>query len=180
MEIIIYFLLIQICYVVTLFQTKWCWKFALMSNTVFYNIVLFDILTYNKLFIGYQNIFKLEINLQNNIFIIFWGYYGISLLFLWLTALIISICILLSKNRIYKNNEYVLWILLVQFCLVMVFTSLDLIIFFLFFEFILIPVYLIINKWCPTVRRFLAGYYFFMYTLFGSVFMLLGISFIIW
>lgn len=106
----------------------------------------------------------------------FVGVDGISLLFILLTTLLIPLCILSSWNSIKKSiKEYYCYFLLMESLLICVFSSLDLIIFFIFFESILIPMYLIIGFWGSRTRKIKAGYQFFLYTLIGSVLMLLAI-----
>jgi proton-translocating NADH-quinone oxidoreductase chain M len=107
---------------------------------------------------------------------VFFGVDGISILFVILSTLLVPICILSSWNNIKKSiKEYYIYFLLMDSILICVFTSLDLIVFFIFFESILIPMYLVIGIWGSRTRRIKAGYQFFLYTLIGSVLMLLGI-----
>ena len=107
------------------------------------------------------------------------GIDGISLFFLLLTTLLIPLCILISWNSIYFNlKEYLIAFLLIEFFLIWVFCVLDLLMFYIFFESILIPMFLIIGVWGSRERKILASYYFFLYTLFGSVLMLLSIIYI--
>jgi proton-translocating NADH-quinone oxidoreductase chain M len=109
-------------------------------------------------------------------FYFFFGVDGISILFILLTTLLIPICILASWSSIKKSiKEYYSYFLLMESLLICVFSSLDLIVFFIFFESILIPMYLIIGFWGARTRKIKAGYQFFLYTLIGSMIMLLGI-----
>jgi len=106
----------------------------------------------------------------------FIGIDGISILFVLLTTFLIPICILSSWNTIKISiKSYYSYFLLMEALLICVFSSLDLIIFFIFFESILIPMYLIIGFWGSRTRKIKAGYQFFLYTLIGSVLMLLAI-----
>ena len=101
---------------------------------------------------------------------------GISIYFIILTALLIPICILISWNSIkFLVKEYLLCLLVIELLLVGVFTSLDLLLFYIFFEGILIPMFLLIGIWGSREEKVRASFYFFFYTLLGSVFMLLGI-----
>nr|YP_009476603.1 NADH dehydrogenase subunit 4 [Chroomonas placoidea]AVM81096.1 NADH dehydrogenase subunit 4 [Chroomonas placoidea] len=107
---------------------------------------------------------------------IFLGVDGISLLFILLSTLLVPICILASWNSIKKfTKEYYTYFLLMDSILICVFASLDLIVFYIFFESILIPMYLVIGIWGSRTRKIKAGYQFFLYTLIGSVLMLLAI-----
>nr|YP_004123208.1 NADH dehydrogenase subunit 4 [Oscarella viridis]ADO51461.1 NADH dehydrogenase subunit 4 [Oscarella viridis] len=101
---------------------------------------------------------------------------GISIFFIILTALLIPICILISWNSIkFLLKEFLLCLIFLEILLMGVFTALDLLLFYILFEGILIPMFLIIGIWGAREEKVLASYYFFFYTLIGSVFMLLGI-----
>lgn len=58
------------------------------------------------------------------------------------------------------------------------FTAMDLVVFFIFFEAVLIPMFFLIGSWGSRSRRIKAGFYFFIYTLLGSIFMLISIMII--
>lgn len=107
------------------------------------------------------------------------GIDGISLFFLLLTTMLIPICILLSWSSVKKDlKEYLIAFLLLEFFLIGVFCILDLLLFYIFFESVLIPMFLIVGVWGSRERKILASYYFFLYTLLGSVIMLLAILYI--
>jgi NADH-quinone oxidoreductase subunit M len=104
------------------------------------------------------------------------GIDGISLFFVLLTTLLIFLCLLSSWSSIENNlKEYLIAFLIMEFFLIGVFCVLDLLIFYIFFESVLIPMYLIIGIWGSRERKIRAAYFFFLYTLLGSVLMLLGI-----
>lgn len=107
------------------------------------------------------------------------GVDGISLFFLLLTTLLVPVCLLASWNsvQIYVR-EYFIAFLLMEILLVLVFSVSDLLLFYIFFESVLIPMFLIIGVWGSRERKIRAAYLFFLYTLFGSVIMLLGIAYI--
>lgn len=107
------------------------------------------------------------------------GVDGISLFFLLLTTLLIPLCILTSWNSITNNlKEFLIAFLLLDFFLIGTFCVLDLLLFYIFFESVLIPMFLIVGIWGSRERKILAAYYFFLYTLLGSVLMLLSILYI--
>jgi proton-translocating NADH-quinone oxidoreductase chain M len=107
------------------------------------------------------------------------GVDGISLFFLLLTTMLIPICILISWSSVKKDlKEYLIAFLLLEFFLIGVFAILDLLLFYIFFESVLLPMFLIIGVWGSRERKILASYYFFLYTLLGSVIMLLSILYI--
>lgn len=104
------------------------------------------------------------------------GIDGISIFFIILTAFLMPICILISWNSItYKVKEYIIMLLLTELLLINVFAVLDLFFFYIFFEGVLIPMFIIIGVWGSRQRKIHAAYQFFFYTLFGSILMLLGI-----
>nr|CAD1874631.1 nad4 [Tethya wilhelma] len=101
---------------------------------------------------------------------------GISIFFVILTALLTPICVLISWNSIrFLVKEFLLCLLFMEVLLMGVFTVLDLVGFYVLFEGILIPMFLIIGIWGSREEKIQASYYFFFYTFIGSVFMLLGI-----
>lgn len=102
------------------------------------------------------------------------GVDGISVLFLALTAGLMPICILASWKLQERVPEYMVAFLLLETMMMGVFTSLNLILFYVFFEGGLIPMFLIIGVWGGK-RRVYATFKFFLYTLLGSVLMLLAI-----
>ena len=108
------------------------------------------------------------------------GIDGISILFIVLTAFITPICIISCINSVKKRlNEFLIAILVLETFILGVFCSLDLIIFYLFFEAGLIPMFLIIGIWGGP-RKIYSAYKFFLFTLLGSVLMLAAIIFIYW
>jgi len=103
------------------------------------------------------------------------GVDGISMLFIVLTAGLMPICILASWESIETRvAEYMIAFLVLEALMIGVFCALDLILFYLFFEGGLIPMFLIIGVWGGK-RRVYSSFKFFLYTLLGSVLMLLAI-----
>ncbi len=108
------------------------------------------------------------------------GVDGISILFILLTTLIILLCIIsVNQNIKYRIKEFLISVLLMESLMIGVFCSLDLVIFYLFFEGGLIPMFLIIGIWGGE-RRVYSAFKFFLYTLLGSVLMLIAIISIYW
>ena len=108
------------------------------------------------------------------------GIDGISILFILLTTFITPICILSVNNSIKERlSEFLIAVLIMESFMIGVFCSLDLVIFYLFFEAGLIPMFLIIGIWGGT-RRVYSAFKFFLYTLLGSVLMLVAIITIYW
>jgi NADH-quinone oxidoreductase subunit M len=103
------------------------------------------------------------------------GVDGISVLFVLLTAFLMPICIAASWNSIeHRMLEYLAAFLVLETLVIGVFCALDIILFYLFFEFGLAPMFLIIGVWGGQ-RRVYAAFKFFLYTLLGSVLMLAAI-----
>ena len=108
------------------------------------------------------------------------GIDGISLFFVLLATLLTPICILASWESIHvRVKEYMVAFLVLETFMVGMFTALDLALFYVFFEGVLIPMFLIIGVWGGP-RRVYAAFKFFLYTLLGSVLMLLAIIAIYW
>ena len=108
------------------------------------------------------------------------GIDGISILFIVLTTFITPICIITCINSIKKRlKEFLIAILILESFMIGVFCSLDLVIFYLFFEAGLIPMFLIIGIWGGP-KRVYAAFKFFLFTLLGSVLMLVAIISIYW
>jgi NADH-quinone oxidoreductase subunit M len=103
------------------------------------------------------------------------GVDGISLPFVILTAFLMPLCILASWTSIETRvKEYMIAFLVLETLMIGVFVSLDLVLFYLFFEGGLIPMFLIIGIW-GGARRVYASFKFFLYTLLGSVLMLIAV-----
>jgi NADH-quinone oxidoreductase subunit M len=108
------------------------------------------------------------------------GVDGISMLFVILTTFLLPLCVLSSRLVIKKNfKEYMIAFLVLETLMIGVFCSLDLVLFYVFFEGGLIPMFLIIGIWGGP-RRVYASFKFFLYTLTGSVLMLLAIMAMYW
>src|SRR5215467_5505559 len=106
------------------------------------------------------------------------GIDGISFLLIMLTTLLGWISILSSWTAIENRvKEYYIWFLVLQTGMLGVFMALDFFLFFVFWEAMLVPMYLLIGIWGGP-RKLYAAIKFFLYTLLGSVLMLLGILFL--
>ncbi len=108
------------------------------------------------------------------------GVDGISILFIVLTTFITPICIISCINSVKDRvKEFLIAILVLETFMIGVFCSLDLVIFYLFFEGGLIPMFLIIGIWGGS-RRVYSAFKFFLFTLLGSILMLVAIIVIYW
>jgi len=107
------------------------------------------------------------------------GIDGISLLLVLLTTFLTVICILASWNITKRLKEYMISMLFLEIGMIGVFISLDLFLFYVFWEIMLIPMYLIIGIWGGP-RRVYAAIKFFLYTMAGSVLMLAAILILVY
>ena len=108
------------------------------------------------------------------------GVDGISMLFVILTTFLMPLCILAVWESIEKRvKEYMIAFLLLETLMIGVFCALDIVLFYVFFEAGLIPMFIIIGVWGGK-RRVYASFKFFLYTLLGSVLMLLAIMAMFW
>ncbi|MDA7715262.1 NADH-quinone oxidoreductase subunit M [Pelagibacteraceae bacterium] len=108
------------------------------------------------------------------------GVDGISILFIVLTTFITPICIISCVNSVKDRvKEFLIAILILETFMIGVFCSLDLVVFYIFFEAGLIPMFLIIGVWGGP-RRVYSAFKFFLFTLLGSVLMLVAIIAIYW
>ncbi|MFT7671120.1 MAG: NADH-quinone oxidoreductase subunit M [Planctomycetota bacterium] len=108
------------------------------------------------------------------------GVDGISILLVALTAILMPIVVISTKVHINKRvKEFMIWLLLMEAGMLGVFLSLDLIQFYFFWELSLIPLYFILGIWGGE-RRLYAAMKFFLYTVAGSLLMMLGVIWLIW
>ena len=106
------------------------------------------------------------------------GVDGISILFVVLTAFLMPFCIYASQTSIKKRMlEYMVAFLILETFMIGAFVALDLVLFYVFFEAVLIPMFIIIGVWGGKNRVY-ASYKFFLYTLLGSVLLLAAILWI--
>jgi proton-translocating NADH-quinone oxidoreductase chain M len=128
-------------------------------------------------FYYFQNIvsYKTSINALNVDFS--FGLDGISVLFFFLSSFLIflSVIFVLETDLL---KESLIFLSLINLFLLLIFSSLDLLVFYVFFEAVLVPMSLLIGLWGSRERKVRAFYLFFFYTLVGSLFMLLGILYI--
>ena len=120
----------------------------------------------------------IEEHYKINYFDIYLGIDGLSIYFVLLTTIIMPIAILSNWNTIQPKNilSFIIIMLLLETLLLTVFLVLDILLFYVFFESILPPLFLLIGLFGSS-NKVRASFYFFLYTLFGSLFMLLSILF---
>ena len=151
---------------------------SLFTSFVNFFLALFLWYSFDKNTADFQ--FIEEANWINGFIRFKFGIDGISILFIVLTAFITPICIISCISSIKKRlKEFLIAILVLETFMIGVFCSLDLVIFYLFFEAGLIPMFLIIGIWGGP-KRVYAAFKFFLFTLLGSVLMLVAIISIYW
>lgn len=142
---------------------------------VFSNFLYFNVSGDNSFFsFSLERLWIPALNLR-----FYYGVDGISVFLIVLTSFLMPICILCSWESITTRlKTFLLMLFLTEFFLFNAFSVLDLILFYIFFESVLIPMFLIIGIWGSRERRIHAAYQFFLYTFLGSLFMLLGIVYL--
>jgi len=152
--------------------------FSIIFLFFIFILSLFLLLNFDNSTLKFQFLTEINwfsyLNINNN-----FGVDGISLFLILLTTLLFPICLLSSWYSINKKlKEYLLCFFLIEFFLICVFSILDILLFYIFFEGILIPMFILIGIWGSRDRKIKASYLLFLYTLFGSLFMLLGIIYL--
>lgn len=152
-------------------------KVALNATVINFIISLFIWNYFDRNLQGYQFVQQLFEN-QGTFCNFTIGIDGISLYFVLLTTFIIPICILSNWDNVhgFQNVKYfLLSFMILETLLIAVFVVLDILLFYVFFESVLIPLFLIVGIWGGSESRVRAAYLLFLYTLFGSLFMLLAL-----
>lgn len=140
-----------------------CLIYAFYSNDIFTSTQYFLSFNFGSLNLNYFFIF---------------GFDAISLFFFLLSSFLVFLCLLfIWKDNLFKELSILL--LTIQLMLIITFTIMDLFLFYLFFEAILIPMFLIIGIWGSRNRKIRAVYLFFFYTLCGSILFLVSILYIV-
>nr|YP_010338956.1 NADH dehydrogenase subunit 4 [Pseudoerythrocladia kornmannii]UNJ19028.1 NADH dehydrogenase subunit 4 [Pseudoerythrocladia kornmannii] len=153
-----------------------CFNIAFIFSCITFLITLIMWVFFDNSSSHFQFVFKFNwfLNIYYTV-----GVDGISLFFIILSALLIPICILVSLGSVDKFlKEYLICFLFLESLLIQVFCVLDLIFFYIFFEAVLIPMFLIVGVWGSRERKIRAAYQFFLYTLVGSLFLLIALMFI--
>lgn len=137
--------------------------------TYIYSIYILYILDSNSIYYSYSS----------NILYIPIGIDGISIYFVIITTTLIPICILSNWYNIYQSYSiYYINILILEFIIICIFIVTDIFYYYIFFEAIIIPFYIIIGYTGSGSIRSKAAFYFLLYTLFGSMIMLISIIYI--
>ena len=155
----------------------------LRNNSLLWSLILLISYNYTLLFFNKESQFQFDLwwNWIQNSYDLNWGSLlisvdGLSLFFIGLSILLIPICIIMSWNAVrHFRKEFLLSLFLILLLLIGVFSVLDILAFYILFEAILIPMFLIIGIWGSREEKVKAAFYFFFYTLIGSLLMLLSI-----
>lgn len=146
-------------------------KIALSTSllNLFISIILW--IQFDSLTTGYQFVEE-----YTSIYPFMIGIDGISLYFVLLTTFITPICLLSNWTDItYKLKYFLIFFLVLESLQIALFVVLDLLMFYIFFESVLIPLFLIVGIWGASENKIRAAFLLFLYTLAGSLFMLLAI-----
>ena len=151
---------------------------ALLTTAFTFVLSLFIWIGFDTNYAGFQMVEKvawLDSGISYHL-----GVDGISMLFVILTTFLMPLCILASWEAIGSRvKEYMISFLILETLMIGVFCALDIVLFYVFFEAGLIPMFIIIGVWGGK-RRVYASYKFFLYTLLGSLLMLLAIMAMFW
>ncbi len=152
-------------------NAKWA---ALITTSIIFVLSVFMMVNFDAKDAGFQFVEKIEWFGENGISY-HMGVDGISFFFVVLSAFLTPICILASWTSIEKRvKEYMIAFLLLETFMIGTFCALDAILFYVFFEAVLIPMFIIIGVW-GGARRVYSAFKFFLYTLLGSVLMLVAL-----
>nr|AIA61057.1 NADH dehydrogenase subunit 4 [Cyanidiaceae sp. MX-AZ01] len=151
---------------------KWS---AYLISAVTFLLTIYLWLLFDESYNYFQ--FITDLNISNIIYINYClGVDGISLFFIILTSVLIFISFLLSWNSIKElTKEFFILFLIIESLLLNAFSVMDLVLFYVFFEGVLIPIFSIIGIFGSRIRKIRASYQFFLYTLIGSLLILIAI-----
>jgi len=140
-------------------------------------ISLYILLSFDSNVNGFQHLVTYSCGSQVVNFSYSFGLDGVSIYFFFLTTFLIFCCVLFIWKE-QNLKQYLIILLSIEAFLLFIFSVLDLMLFYIFFEAILIPMFLMIGYYGSRERKIRAVYLFFYYTLCGSLFFLLGILYI--
>lgn len=149
----------------------------LLSTGLVFILSCILLINFKKNVYSFQDIFIYNLGFDYlNLYIVL-GLDGISLLFFVLSSFLIFLCSIFIWNEKFLK-EYSIALIVLDLLLLLVFSVMDLLLFYIFFEAILIPMYLLVGVWGSRERKVRAAYLLFFYTLIGSLCMLVGIIYI--
>ena len=151
------------------------WSLFLSSNVFIFSVQL--LLTFDCSIYYFQNIVRYSLIFESMNLQLSLGLDGISLFFFVLSSFLIFLCVLFVFDEKHLKY-YLLNLFFIELLLLLVFSVLDILLFYIFFEAILVPMYLVVGVWGSRERKIWAAYMLFFYTLCSSLFLLLGILYI--
>ena len=138
-------------------------QLTLTSNGLVFLLACILLISFKKNLYSFQDIFVYNLGFDYlNLYIIL-GLDGISLLFFVLSSFLIFLCTIFIWNEKFLK-EYSLTLIILNLLLLLVFSVMDLLLFYVFFEAILIPMYLLVGVWGSRERKVRAAYLLFFYT----------------
>jgi len=159
-------------------NTRLIWEFSFWLSQITLVLSCLLVYYYNESSSIFQYTIEFVWETFFNINIVF-GLDGISILMILLTNYLIVVCILLSWTTIsFKLTTHLSYFFLLQFFLILSFSVLDLMWFYVFFEGVLIPMFLLVGIWGSRNRKIRATYQLFVYTVFGSLLLLFTIVYL--
>ena len=164
---------------------RWVYKTLILSGDLLITVILCGACLLSWLFFdtsisGFQYIQTAIINpvFETSGLAFTFGLDGLSVCLILLTVFIFPLCIFSARKQTFYTPLFAMCLISIEILLLITFSSTNILIFYMAFECILIRMFLIICLCGSRARRLKAAYYFFLYTFFGSVFMLFGIYYI--
>jgi proton-translocating NADH-quinone oxidoreductase chain M len=151
--------------------------FSLLISSIIVLLSTFILTEFDRTSIFFQQCVQYKVEISSLTFSYSFGLDGISIYFFFLSTLLTFLCILFLWNE-KEFKQYVLILLIIELFLLIIFSVLDLLLFYIFFEAILVPMYLLIGVGGSRERKVRAVYLFFFYTLGSSLLMLIAILYI--
>jgi proton-translocating NADH-quinone oxidoreductase chain M len=149
--------------------------FSLIISSLTFLITIYLWILFDESYFYFQFVISKKI-LNFELIQYFLGVDGISLFFIVLTSLLIFVCFLLNWNANEEyNKEFLILFFMIESLLLNAFSTIDLLLFYIFFEGVLIPIFTIIGMFGSRTRKIRASYQFFLYTLLGSLLILIAI-----
>mgnify|MGYP000100120656 CR=1 FL=1 len=156
---------------------KFLQNFSLLISGIVFLASLYLLMEFDTNYANFQGFFSSYFYFKIWNITYFFAVDGLSIFLIILSTFLIFVCVLYSLQETLLKY-YLLNLFFIELLLILVFSVLDLLLFYIFFEAILMPMFLIICIWGSRARKIRAAYLFFFYTLTGSLLLLLGILYI--
>lgn len=154
-------------------------QIALVISSVLLVLSIYMIKTYDSNYSYFQHIFDIDLYSYSffNIKLLF-GLDSLAVLFIFLTNFLVFLCVIFLYSYNVNKKNFLINLLALQLCLFFIFSSLDIFVFYVFFEVLVIPMYFIIGFWGSRERKIRAGYLLLYYTVASSVLLLVSLFYI--